>query len=137
MWSCASPGIITCVICDTYCTSTNRDFSAPKSKSTVIFAILDQVSSHFLFLIFLPTFLPPSLFLSLSFSYLIHRSFFSFINRACKRFNYTLVTDFFVRVNQFIKKEHNQRRLRENTQFRYLVSLIAVSPDNNQVTSYI
>ena len=54
---------------------------------------------------------------------------FSFINRPCKRFNYTSVTDFFVRVNQFIKKEHSQRRLRENTQFRYLVSLIAVSPD--------
>ena len=125
------PCTVNCVKCDTYCTSTNRDFSAPKIKSTVVSAILDQVPSHFLFLIFLPTFSSPSLFLLLSFSYLIHRFFFSFINRPCKRFNYTTsVTNFFVCENLFIKKEHSQRRHRENTQSRYLVSLIAVSSDN-------
>ena len=71
----------------------------------------------------------PSSFLPSSFSYLILRSFFSFINRTCKPFNYTSTTNFAIRMNPLVKKEHSQHRHRENTQSRYLVSLIAVSSD--------
>ena len=71
----------------------------------------------------------PSSFLPSSFSYLILRSFFSFINRTCKPFNYTSTTNFAIRMNPLVKKEHSQHRHRENMQSRYLVSLIAVSSD--------